>query len=172
LRVPDAEPRNGAETCQVQRRPQISWVHVSFQLTVGLVVCGAVLWLGQISMCCDATDRFVARVVTPILSPLVLLALLSQISNDANVVFDHESISKPTWLGKYGVKTLRWEDILHVETIEYRGSSQTEICLYGPGLRITLRPNVYSDRAKFRDALERHLQHVPESQRSFSRRGR
>jgi hypothetical protein len=169
--MPDAEPRNGAEACQVVRRPQLSWWYASLHLTVGLAVCGFVYWLALISICGDATDIFIARVVVPVGSPLVFFVVLNELCNDANVVFDHEGISKPTWLGKYGVKTVRWQDILHVQTVVYRGSSSnTEIRLYAPGTRIKLQPNAYT--GTFREDLARHLEHIPPSDRSLVMGGR
>ena len=129
LRVPDAEPRNGAEACQVLRRPQLSWWHASFLLTVGLAVCGFVYWLALISVCGDATDIFIARVVVPVGSPLVFLAgVETGFATTPTSSSTTRASAKPTWLGKYGVKTVRWQDILHVQTVVYRGSSSdTEI---------------------------------------------
>ncbi len=71
------------------------------------------------------TELLVSRIAASAGSMLMILAALNWIWNDASVVYDHEGISKATWLGTYGVKTLRWEDILHVQTHTYRGTAST-----------------------------------------------
>jgi hypothetical protein len=166
------QSRNGEEAPRVQRRPRLSWSHTTLQLTVGLLVCGTMLLLALVSVCCDAFDRFLAQFVIPFASPLLFAALVNNLLNDASVVYDHEGISRATWFGKYGVRSLRWQDIVHVETVTYRrGYRVSEVRLYGPGSRIALCPKFYVDGAKFRAELMRHLEHVPPSQRSSGFRG-
>jgi hypothetical protein len=154
----------------VQRRPRLSWRHTIFQLTVGLLVCGAMSLLAFVSVCCDAFDAFLARVAIPVASPILFVIVVNSLLNDASVVYDHEGISRATWFGRDGVKSLRWQDIVHVETVVYRGGVTT-IRLHAPGTRIELSPSFYADSAKFRADLMRHLEHVPPSERSTTRRG-
>jgi hypothetical protein len=168
--------RHDAEVYQVERRPRLRWWgQATVQVILGLVVGGSIVGLGLVVTCCDATDRFLARFVTPIIGPLVVLAAVNQVFNDANVVYDDERISKPTWLGRYGVKTLRWQDVVHVHTLWHRGGLNPDIHLHGVGTRITVRPHLYTDtdREEFEAEMDRHLQHVGPSERSirFSRGG-
>jgi hypothetical protein len=164
--------RNGEEALRLQRRPRLSWWHTTLQLTVGLLLCGTMSLLALVSVCCDATDMFLARVVIPFASPLLLVAMVNNLLNDASVVYDHEGISRAAWFGKYGVKSLRWQDVVHVETVVYRrGYNITVIRLHGPGARIDLCPKFYANGADFWADLLKHLEHVPSSDRSTSSRG-
>lgn len=150
----------------MQRRPRLSRWHATFQVTAGLLVCGTMSLLALVSVCCDAADAFFARVVIPFASPLLFAAVVSQLFNDASVVYDHEGISRARWFGKYGVKSLRWEDIVHVRTVKYRRAPGTTMILYSTGTRIVLHPTVYANGATFLADLMRHLDHVPPSERS------
>jgi len=115
----------------------------------------------------NPAEILVARIGVPVGTLLLLFALVNQMCNHASVVFDHEGISRATWMGKYGVKTIRWQDIVHVNIQRYRRSGGTTVIrLYGAGTTIALSPDVYTDRVAFRAALARHLQDIAESQRS------
>ncbi len=172
LRVLDAKPKrrggaSGATTAAIELV-----AHDLLQLTAGLLVCGSMLLLALVSVCCDATDAFLAQVVIPFASPFLFLFILSDLFNDASVVYDHDGISRATWFGKYGVKSLRWQDILHVETVVYRrGYHAKVIRLHGPGTRIAVCPQIYANGAKFRNDLMRHLEHLTPSERSTAFRG-
>jgi hypothetical protein len=156
----------------MQRRPRLSRWHATFQITAGLLVCGTMSLLALVSVCCDAVDALLARVVIPFASPLLFAAVVSQLFNDASVVYDREGISRARWFGRYGVKNLRWQDIVHVRTVKYRRGSGTTVILYSPGTRIVLHPTVYANRAKFYADLMRHLdEHVPPSEHSTVLRG-
>jgi hypothetical protein len=155
----------------MQRRPRLNRWHATFQVTAGFLVCGTLSLLAFVTVCCDAVDAFLARFVIPFASPLLFAVVVGQLFNDASVVYDHEGISRARWFGRYGVKSLRWEDIIHVRTVSYRRGPGTTLILYSTSSRIAFHPSAYADGAKFRADLMRHLEHVPESERSKVVRG-
>lgn len=139
---------------------------------MGLLLCGSLCLLALDRVCCDEVDRFFARVVIPFGGPLLCVALVNQLLNNASLVYDRERISRATWFGKYGVRSLRWRDVVHVETIEYRrGYRETVIRLHGSSARIDISPRFYANREEFHAELMRHLDHVPPSEHSRSFRG-
>lgn len=157
----------------MQRRPRLSWGHTTFQLTLGLVLClGSLCLLALDKVCCDQVDRFFARVVIPSTGVLSLVAVVNYILNNASVVYDRERISMATWFGRYRVKSLRWQDVVHVQAVVYRrGYRATVIRLYGPGTRIDVCPEFHANGAEFHAELMRHLEHVLPSEQSTSFRG-
>lgn len=152
----------------MDRRPRVDWGVMGGELIVACAVWVFFywLWLGLYEVRPGHLgDILFARVLVPAAIPLFLLAQIHETWNHASVVFNDESISKATWLGRYGVKTLRWEDIERVHTYRVRGAA-TYVYLHALGGRIFLRPEAYADRQSVEAALAIHLQHVPEHRRT------